>query len=357
MRKIIYLAGYAVAFGVIFYASSALAATPQEIINNALSEYNPDSGLNMSGDILVEVKENITDKTFVNGPEAAVFDIHFNQRTLPKNAEGLQDGEGYLRFKKLSVEDATHEFTISEPITVFWRTVNPMMYIKLDKLPESVAQSLGDGLLDLEAMTQRWLAMEAPKQGETSQLLPAMGMEEENPMTEIMNMFQDLSDKKFLQVLRTEKRYKNEAGEEMLRVRIGINRSVLYQEYQKELREAYKIIKYADRMAAIKSAREDYNQNLKDAAGLHMAANLNLTTNRLERMEFGLTQTKDKESCDWNEDWTKQTCKKVGKTTVRFQSGIWFNQPNHEPVEVPYNAINMEDMAEMLLAPNLQTTE
>jgi hypothetical protein len=349
MRKIIYLAGYAVAFGVIFYASSALAATPQEIINNALSQYNPDNGLSMSGDILVEVRENITDKTYVNGPELAIFDINFSQRSLPRDKEGYQDGEGYLRFKKFSLEDATHEFKIDEPITVFWRNVKPMSYFKIDRLPITVDESLSETGINLNAITQRWFTMEDEQESSFSQILPNLGAEDADPMGKILTMFKNLGDKKFLQVLRTEKRYKNTAGEEIARVRVGVNRGVLYQEYQKDLREAYKIIKYTERMEAIKKAREEYNDNLKDAGALHMAANLNLSQNTMERIEFGIIQTKDKEKCDWNDEWTEKTCKKVGTSTVKLQTGIWFNQPDHSPVLVPYNAIDLNDADEFFM--------
>jgi len=336
-------------FAIIFYASSALAATPQEIINNALSEYNTDKGLNITGDMLVEVKENITDKAYQDGPEHAVFDIQFNQRSLSLNAEGEQNNEGYLRLKKFLIEDNTHEFAITEPLTVFWRVVYPYMYIKLDKLPEPMTQSLKENNFDLEIFTQKWLRMEASEQNTPAEILSMLHSDDMDPTKKIMDMFKELGDKKFLQVLRTEKKYKNEAGDDMIRVRIGINRGVLYQEYQKELREAYKISKYSDRMTAIKTARDEYNQNLKDASELHMAGNLNLTTNRLERIEFGLIQTKNKESCDWNDDWSKKTCKKIGTSTVRLQTGIWFNTPNHTPIEIPYNALNMEDSVLSLL--------
>jgi hypothetical protein len=196
---------------------------------------------------------------------------------------------------------------------------------------------------DLSPITQRWLSFDAPQGEGIHDILPEIAPEGIDPTDKMLNMFRNLGDKQFLQVLSTEKKFKNSAGEDIVRVRVGINRNVLYSEYQAELNEAYKITNYSERTEAIKTARDEYNANLVDAKALHMAANINLATQMVERMEFGLTQAKDKEDCEWNDDYTKETCRVVGKTTVTFRAGIWFNKPNHAPVLVPYNAMSMEE--------------
>jgi len=343
MKRIAYLLGYAVAFAVIFYASSALAATPQEILNQTLANYDSDIGMNMSGDMNMDLMETIWDDSFANGPEKASFSMHFAQRSLPKDEDGYQDGEGYFRINKVYIEDADDAFTISDPLVVFWRAVSPMMYIKVDKLPESLGNQLAELGVDLSPITQRWFSFEAPEDAEMGDLLPPIIPDDTNPTDKLLGMFKDLGDKQILQVLSTEKRYKNTAGEDMVRVRVGINKYVLYSEYQAELNEAYKIKNYAERTEAIKTARDEYNENLIDARALHMAANINVTTQRLERIEFGLTQTKDKEDCDWDDAVPEEICKVVGKTTVTFSAGIWLNAPNYTPVNVPYNAMTMEE--------------
>ncbi len=343
MKKIAYLVGYAVAFAVIFYASSALAATPQEILNQTLANYDSDIGMNMSGDMNMNLLETISDKTYSNGPQKVSFSMNFAQRSLPKDENGYQDGEGYFRINKMYIEDASDVFTISDPLAIFWRVVAPNMYVKVDRLPESLRNQLAELGADLSPITQRWFSFEAPQGQGVSDLLPPMATGGVDPTDKLLGMFKNLGDKQILQVLSTEKRYKNAQGEDMIRVRVGINRNVLYREYQAELNEAYKIKDYKERTEAIKTARDEYNENLKDARALHMAGNINVTQQKLERIEFGLTQTKDKEDCSWNDDYTDQTCHVVGKTTVTFTAGIWLNAPNHSKVEVPYNAMTMDE--------------
>ncbi|MFZ6015250.1 MAG: hypothetical protein ACOYUZ_02725 [Patescibacteria group bacterium] len=346
MRKIAYIIGYAIAFAVIFYASSAFAATPQEIVNQTLANYNSDSGLQMSGNMHIEVKETIWDNTYYRGPKNALFDLEFSQRSLPKDEDGYQDGEGYFKFKKLSIESDTDEFYIDQPITIFWRIAAPNMYIKLDRLPQTISDQLAEMDVDLSAVTQRWFSFEAPEESGMDDLLPPLSSSGADPTKELLNMFNELGDKNFLQVKSTEKRWKNNEGEDIVRVRLGINRSVLYNEYRAELTEAYKIKDYADRQEAIKAAREDYNKNLADAKALHMAANVNITKQKMERLEFGLTQSDDKEDCEWNDDYTDQTCRVIGKSTVVFRAGIWLNETDMSPVNVPYGAMDMDEAEE-----------
>jgi hypothetical protein len=343
MKKITYLLGYAVAFAVIFYASSALAATPQDILNQTLANYDPDTGMNMSGELHMDLRENIWDKSYSNGPERASFSMSFAQRSLPKGEDGYQDGEGYFKINKLYIEDAEDVFTISDPLKIFWRIVKPNMYVKVDQLPESLKTQLAELGADLSPVTQRWFSFDAPQDEDMGDLLPPIAPADVDPTEKILGMFQNLGDKEFLQVLRTEKTFKNAAGEDIIRVRVGINKNVLYREYQLELNEAYKIENRTVRSEAIATAREDYNDNLEDARVLHMAVNINVTTQRLERIEFGLTQTKDKEDCDWNDDFTDEICHVVGQTTVTFRAGIWLNPPDHRQVYIPYNAMSMDE--------------
>lgn len=343
MRKIVYLVGYAIAFAVIFYASNALAASPQDILNQTLANYDPDTGINMSGQMNMDLQENIWVSDYDNGPERANFSMTFAQRSLPRDASGYQDGDGYFKIDKMYIEDGDEVFTISDPLKIFWRVVAPNMYIKIDRLPESIRNQLIELGADLSPLTQRWFSFDAPQSGEMDSVLPPLGPSDVDPTDKLLGMFKTLGDKEFLQVLSTEKTYKNAAGEDMVRVRVGINRNVLYREYQAELNKAYAIKDYDERREAIETARDEYDDNLDDAKALHMAANINVTQQRLERLEFGLTQTKDKEDCEWNDDLTDQKCRVVGATTVTFSAGIWLNEADHSPIYIPYNAMSMDE--------------
>lgn len=343
MRKIVYLLGYAIAFAVIFYASNAFAATPQEILNQSLANYDAKTGMSMSGEMKMDMVENIWDKDYVNGPEKASFAISFAQRSLPMTEDGYQDGEGYFKISKLYIEDGDEVLTISDPLKIFWRVVAPNMYIKIDRLPGSIKEQLALIGADLSPITQRWFEFEAPKENVLETLMPAAALGGTNPSDELSSMFKNLGDKNILQITRIEKTYKNAAGDEIVRARVGINKNILYKEYQQELNEAYKITNYKERQEAIKEAREDYEKNLKDARALHMAANINTTKQRLERIELGLTQAEDKEDCTWNADWTDRTCKVVGTTTVKFNAGIWISDANHNRVLTPYNAMTLDE--------------
>jgi len=339
MRKILYFIGYLIAFAIIFYAPSVLAATPQEILNSSLAKFDTDNGINITGELNVDVMENRWVKTQTSEPEKASLKFNFTQRSLPK-IDGRQDGEGSLTLLKAYIADQFEEFEIKEPITISWRTVAPMSYVKVEKLPESVSKTFTELGVPLDDMTQHWIEFESSGDKSLAQeVLPVLPKATAEPSNEVLNTFTNLGEKQFLTITKTEKTYKNNKGQDIVRVRVGINKNLLYQEYQKELQAAYKIKDYTERTAAIKTARDEYQENLKDIIKLHMAANINVTTQKLERFEFGFVQTDPKEDCTWNDDYSKQTCKQIGTTTVTMGGGFWLHELDLSPIYIPYNAM------------------
>ncbi len=341
MKKIAYLLGYAIAFAVIFYASSALAASPQDILNQNLKNYGS-SGANLSGEVHMNLQENVWVDDYVNGPEKANFSLSFAQRSLPADKNGNKDGEGYFKIDKLYIEDGEDVFTLSDPLMLFWRTVSAKMYIKVGMLPESIKNQLTELGADLSPLTQRWFTFDAPRQESWGEFLPQVDPTDSETADNLSEMFATLSDKNFLQVTGVEKRYKNQAGEDMVRVRIDIDKDVVQKKYQDELNEVAKITDPDARSRSMDIIHKEYEQNLEDAEALHMAANINLASQRVERIEFGLKQTQDKEDCEWNDDFTDKTCRVIGQTTVTFRAGIWLSEPTNEKVNIPYNAMTME---------------
>ena len=339
MRKILYFLGYLIAFAIIFYAPSVFAATPQEILNSSLANFDTDKGVNITGELNVNVLENRWIKTDAPEPQKASLKFNFSQRSLPK-VDDHQDGEGSLTLLKAYIADQFNEFKIDEPITISWRTLSPYSYVKVEKLPDSVAKTLSDMGVNLDEITQHWIEFES-KQDESfaQEVIPVLPSATAEPSQEVLNTFTGLGEKQFLTITSTEKTYKNAKGENIVRVRVGINRNLLYQEYQKELQDAYKIKDYTQRVEAIKTSKDEYQDNLQDLAKLHMAANINVTTQRLERFEFGFIQTDPKEDCSWNDDYTKEVCKQVGTTTVTMGGGFWLHDLDLSPVYIPYNPI------------------
>lgn len=341
MKNLAYLLGYAVAFAVIFYASSALAAGPQDILNQTLKNYGK-TGVNMSGEMHMDLQENIWVDDYDNGPEKASFSLSFAQRSLSPDQDGYKDGEGYFKIDKLYIEDGEGVFTLSDPLMFFWRMVSENLYFKVGILPQSIKSQLIELGADLSPLTQRWFTFEDAGQESWGDILPEVDPTNSETADNLTEMFATLSDKGFLKITSVEKNYKNSAGQEMARVRIGIDKNVLYREYQAELDEAATITDPEARSRTMELIRKEYKQNLEDAKALHMAANINLDEQRVERIEFGLTQTQDKEDCELNEDFTDEICRKVGETTVTFRAGVWLNEPTNEKVNIPYNAMTME---------------
>lgn len=323
-------------------ASPALAATPQEILKNSLSSYNSKDGYRIVGQVVIDVNETRYASAKKEGPESGSFTLDFVSRALPEQ-DGHQDSEGQLTLSKAVVKGDGQNLELNEPLSFQWKNINPYFYGRIEKMPAVISGLLGPDL-DLSSLVGQWFRMQSPdSMRDLSQINDQT--EKVDQMTEF---FQEMADKKALQVTRVEKRYKNPQGEDMVRVRLTINRSLIYKEYVKNLNQAYKIKVRTERNAKINELRTQYNKTIAEINKISAAANINLTQNKLDRIEMGMAQKDPKEECTWNEKANKSVCKTIGWTNVKVNGGMTFMPLDTKPIEPPSQALELESLAELL---------
>ncbi len=323
-------------------ASPVLAATPQEILNNSLNSYSSQDGYRIVGQIVINVDEMRYAWAKKDGPESGSFTLNFVSRALPE-IDGRQNSEGQLTLAKASIKGDGQDLEMDEPLSFQWKNIHPYFYGRIEKMPSLITGLLGPGM-DLSPLIGQWIKTESPENiDDLSQI-----NDQTEKIDQMTEFFQEMADKKALQVTRTEKRYKNPQGEDMVRVRLAINRSLIYKEYVKNLNQAYKIKVRTERNAKINELRTQYNKTIAEINKISAAANINLTQNRLDRIEMGMAQKDAKKDCTWNEKTNKSVCKTIGWTNVKINGGMTFMPIDTKPVEQPPEAIELEALAELL---------
>lgn len=341
LKKSLYLSVFSAGVA-LFCASPALAVTPQEILNNSLSSYNSKDGYRIVGQMVIDVNETRYASAIKAGPESGSFTLDFLSRALPEK-DGQQDSEGQLTLSKASLKGDGQNLEMDEPLSFQWKNVDPYLYGRIEKMPAVISGLLGSDM-DLSALVGQWFKMEAPED--------MNGLSQINDQTQridqMTEFFQAMADKKALLVARTEKKYKNPAGDDMLRVRLAINRGMIYKEYVNNLNQAYKIKAYKERVAKIKELRAEYYKTIAEINKISAVANINLTQNKLDRIEMGMSQKDPKEECTWNEKAKKSICKTIGWTNVRVIGGMTFMPVDNKPITLPDNALDLDDWGNLM---------
>ncbi len=339
--KLTKFAGLAASAALLLSAVPALAATPQEIITNALKNYNPDGASRLSGEVTVNVKEVRYRATANKYPEEANVVMRFDQRALAKT-DGVQNSEGRFTLQKFDMKSEGQSISLPNAVHFNWKYVSPTLYGYVEKVPQVLVDALKSEV-DLAPYLDQWYKIELPK--ESSSLLTGSAQAQQVGMA--AGLAKELAEKQAVRVIGTEKTYKNAAGETMVRVRVHANKSALAKEHYAQLREAYKIKKYADRRARIAELNKEYADTLKELNKIHAVAVVNQTKSTLDRVEMSVAQTEPKKECAFNK-YDKYVCSTVGVTKVNVLAGISILTPDTNTIIVPSDAKVFEPLQNLL---------
>lgn len=240
-----------------------MAATPSQSLDMAIKAMETTSNYRLDMDMNVDTTA-----------------IHLDARFLDK-----QTGEGNLTYNQL--------------VNVDWKMIGTMLYFRFGQAPSFIPESY----------IGTWIGMEASK-------LPTEVISNDLPQ----NIAGQSAIRKLpiFQVLRIEKKLTNAAGDNIQRLRVRINPTVINAVRLSEIKALPRDKNYYKNLSALNKRYAKLRVNL---AKLFMAINLNVTKNRVERMEIGGTIDKNK-----------------------IAVGINLSSAENGPIFVPFNWKTLEEM-------------
>ena len=330
--------GLAAAGAMFLSAVPAMAATPQQILTKNLTNLKPEYGVNLVGEIQAVYKETLWAKSNSGSPSNVNATIKFDYRMPPKTGT-IQNTEGGLAVSKAEMTEAGEKIQTADPLAIRWKYVAPVVYGKLEKISDMVVEAIKPNF-DLTPYIGQWTKVEIPAQALTQ-------LTQTGQTGEANSVLRSVIDRNLIQTGRVLKTMTNSAGDKIVRVQLNLNRGVLTKEYQKNVAEARKIKNRAERTAKINQLYKDYTDMLKDLAKVKGVAHINLTTERLERIEASVATAEPKKDCQLNSRG-KEVCKTIGRTNVNLLTGVTFLPVDNSPVVAPDSAITLQAIQDLL---------
>lgn len=338
------LIGLAATSAMLLSAIPALAATPQQILESNLKALDAKGPTNISAEIKLNVTEKIWATTKTDGPQSTSATFRYDQRSLGE--AGNQNSEAKLTITQAEVKDKVQTMKLDQPISMQWKVLMPKIYGQLEQVPESVLGALKTVGVDAAPYVGQWYKIEIPADlmGSLAQITAQSAQAEES-----LKAMNDIAKQKLVKITYTEKRYKNAKGEQIVRVRIAPNFTYLATLRTAELKEAAKITDRAARTAKVKQINTDYADMIKQLRAVSMVANINVTKQTTERVEFYVSKTDPKKDCTYN-SLGKEVCKTIGNTTVTIHGGVNLLAPNAMPIQEPANALTLDAVQGLMQA-------
>jgi hypothetical protein len=319
-------------------AVPAIAATPQQILTNNLSNLKPENGINLVGEVQTVYKETLWAKSNSGSPSNVNATIKFDYRMPPKTGD-IQNTEGGFAVSKAEMTESGEKMQTTDPLAIRWKYVAPVVYGKLEKISDLMVEAIKPNL-DLTPYIGQWTKVEIP-----AQALSQLG--QTGQAGEANSMIKEIINRNLVQTGRTLKTMTNQTGDKIIRVQLNINRGVLTKEYRKNVIEARKIKNRAERTVRLNELYKEYAEMLKNLGKVKGVAHINLTSERVERIEVSVATNEPKKDCQFNSKG-KEVCKTVGRTNVNVLAGLTFLPIDSSPVVAPESALTLQAIQDLL---------
>lgn len=320
--------------------SASFALTPSQWFNQLARA--PQTQTSLAADANIDI--SVAERFYAKNRKGSTGSINVSMALrTPKANGGLQTSEGLLSLNKLQMAgtDFGFPFTIDEPIAFEWKQTSDMVFIRVTKVPASLLSYAKESLeTDFSGLIGKWIGFPFSQKS----LLEDAGIVGGDSANDVINKG-PLAKTTLITSVRQEKKYKNAAGEEIIRVTGRLNpaiATVLYQEEVKQIKKDWPVGTY--RTERLKDAYKSYQKSLTALRGIYLAANINTATKQFERIEFSAKITEPKEECTWNSAYTKETCKVVGSTTTTVKGGINLKKDSGAPVAAPTEFMTVTDV-------------
>ncbi len=324
----------------LFSPTVALALTPTQWFNQLARTSSAQSTVAADATIDIGVIERFLDKK--RKGSSGNVNLSMSLRT-PQAVGNIQTSEGMLSLNKLKVTgmDLGLPFEVNEPIAFEWKQTSDSVFIRVTKVPASLLEYAKElSQVDYSGLIGKWIAVPFDQQS----LLEEVGIKNSDNANDAINKG-PLAKTQLITSVRQEKKWKNAAGQDMIRLTGRLNpaiATILYQEQVKQAKKDYPV--GAMRTTRLNELYKDYVKSLAAVKSVYLAANINTTTKQFERIEFSAKITEPKEECTWNSSYTKENCKKVGTTETTVKGGINLKKDSGAPVMAPAEFMTMQDV-------------
>lgn len=334
----------------LFAPSLALAATPQQLLSASIVSMNAHPATRVTGTINITVSERAWTK--VHTPSSGLIGISFDYRVVSSTGS-LQEGEGRFTLEKFSYKtvpppNATlltltpTEISLPEPIAIDWKTTNRTMYLLINSLPQQFIDMAAAMDVDVTVFVGKWLSFDLS-------MLEELVKEKESPSAEMLLDHKKLSAlQNPFQLRYVEKRYKNAKGEDMLRLRVRLNPSMIWGLQQAEIKAVNRLA--LDRWKQISAINKRYAELRRTLSHFQLVAIVNQTTGALDRIEIGGSETKPKKTCTWSTRLVRTVCTNTYSQTVKVSIGLNFLKDSGTPVLAPFTSTPFLEIIERLEA-------
>ena len=321
--------------------STALAATPQQMLNAAI-QTNLAAPYRING----EVKIDVTEKPLARSERTKTthVELRFDQR-VQNDTKRSEAAEGKFVVAKVKTSGSSVEESDTElpaPITFEWKSVNGMTYLKIQELPAQITQQFSALGIDLSKIAGQWISYGGGQlRDEVVSKFPLMPDLPANPVADKEMTLKDilaLTKISPIQILRTESKKTLPDGRTILRLRVRVNPAFVSEMLRLDRKKV--ALNDPERKTKLADLAKRYTKIRKFISKLHIAVELDATTSKITRLEFGGRMTEPTKDCEWNDDYTKQTCKTVGYKTIQYAVGINILADRGDALIPPSDAID-----------------
>jgi hypothetical protein len=324
---------------------SAMAATPVQLVQQSLVNV----GTKFLASYQFTADATVTDTAFTpRTVNEAKVKLLVDQRLLA--AAG--DTEGTLTFS-ISANDTSSLASSFLPrmtatnVSLDWKRSGTDTYLRLRNIPASWLSSLGLATqypgIDFNAYLDHWVKIDGEAADEVNQ---AFAQREQILKAEFggaknAELLAMLKGTNLFLVTRTEKTWTNANGDKLTRVQLRLNPGVLTNWRNAALKKVDKKSTYAK--YDIQSINTQYASGQKFLKRVAFAANVNLTTQSLERLEYVYQGTEPKTTCTYNpKTYTSNCTKVVGSTAYRVTGALTLKKDSGAAIAVPGDALSLQ---------------
>jgi hypothetical protein len=324
---------------------TAIAATPEQSLDKAVKAMDSMTSYKLDMDMKMDIGERVIGKP--GSGMTGQIAIKLGTRVLDK-----QNGEGRLSLERLSIKGVESgseiAFTLDQPMSIEWQMTGDKLYFRLAQVPTMVVDFLKSNFeVDITPVIGTWVGIDAPNGVSDLKDLSVFTKQPfDNELPQSITTQSAIRKLPIFRVISVEKRMKNAAGEDITRLRVRINPALINAVQQAEIKALPRDSYYREDLAALNKRYVELRRNLSK---LFMAVNLNITKNRVERMEIGGTIEEPTESCNYDTRLKRNVCKVSSVRTFKLSAGINIAPASTEPIIVPAMWKTLEEIQSLLM--------
>lgn len=318
-----------------------LAATPQQLLNEAFTKFVAVGPRRID----VEMGLGISTRPYKRSEKAEEFStrLFMTQRMVPAAASST-NGEGRIVIKDAKSQGSSDSFSLPEPITFQWKMIDRVLYVRLEKFPESLAFLLKEEGKDVSSVIGQWIRIDVPESVLRQGL--ATGLMGTSSMPEVMKLMNVLKGKTLIQVVGVEKREVRANGDKVLRLVVRLNPQVITLMQREDLKAIAK--NDPQRRQKIQAITKTYTDMQKMLRKIRMIAIVNQTTGALERVEFGMKSSEPAKTCTLNYKTERMVCPATGTKTTTLSLGMSFLKDSGSPISTPENTKTLDELLKLM---------